>query len=61
MLRETIDMAKRAEIVTEAQLAEVNIDTTVQEKAIKYPTDGAPVDTARRMLVRVALQKDVEL
>jgi len=61
MLRETIDAAKRAEVVTDAQLAEVNIDTTVQEKAIKYPTDGALVDTARRMLVRVAIQQGVEV
>jgi hypothetical protein len=59
MLKETIDAAKRAEVVTEAQLAGVNIDTTVQEKAIKYPTDGALVDTVRRTLVRIALAEGI--
>lgn len=61
MLRETIELARREGAVTAEELAEVNIDTTVQEKAVKYPTDGALTDTARRMLVRVATREGVKL
>ncbi|MGA1562786.1 MAG: IS5 family transposase [Gammaproteobacteria bacterium] len=61
MLRETINLAKREGAITDTELAEVNIDTTVQEKAISYPTDGALVDTARRMLIRAAGRAGIEL
>ena len=57
MLKETIEMAKRDNLLTEEQTSEVYVDTTVQPKSISYPTDGALVDTARRMLVRIA-EKD---
>jgi IS5 family transposase len=56
-----IDAAKRVEVFSKAEMSEVNVDTTVQEKAIKYPTDGALVDAARRMLVRVATKEGIVL
>lgn len=59
VLRETIDLAKRKGAVTDAEFAEVNIDTTVRERAVKYPTDGVLVETVCRMLVRAAIRDDI--
>jgi len=42
-LRETLETAKRGEKLTERHMERVNVDTTVQEKAIAYPTDAALV------------------
>jgi len=61
LLKETIEMAKRDNLLTEEQAKEVYVDTTVQPKAISYPTDGALVDTARRMLVRIAEKEGIPL
>ena len=54
MLKETVEMAKREKFLSTEAASEVYIDTTVQPKAITYPTDGALTNTARRMLVRLA-------
>lgn len=40
MLQETIDLAKRDRQVSKRDLERVNVDTTVQEKNITYPTDS---------------------
>lgn len=40
LLTETLQTAKRRGDLTEQHLERVNIDTTVQEKAIAYPTDA---------------------
>ena len=40
MLQETIDLAKRDGQVSKRDLGRVNVDTTVQEKNITYPTDS---------------------
>jgi len=39
----------------------VNVDTTVQEKAIAYPTDARLYEKARRRLVKEAKQEAIEL
>ena len=61
MLAETIDVAKRAKLVTTESLAEVYIDTTVQPKAIAYPRDSRLLDTARRAVVRAAARLGIKL
>ena len=42
-------------------MARVNVDTTVQEKAIAYPTDARLYDKMRRRLVREAGEQGIEL
>lgn len=44
-----------------SEIAKVNVDTTVQEKAIAFPTDARLYDKARRALVRVARQHQLKL
>ena len=61
MLKETIEMAKRENLLTVQTASEVYIDTSVQPKAITYPTDGALTNTARRMLVRLAEKEGLKL
>jgi len=39
-LSETLDTAKREGQLTERHMERVNVDTTVPEKAIAYPTDA---------------------
>lgn len=61
MLTETIDVAKKAGLATDASLSEVHIDTTVQPKAVAYPRDSRLLDTARRAVVREAARLNMVL
>ena len=47
--------------LTEQHLERVNVDTTVQEKAIAFPTDARLYHKARRLLVRLAKRREIEL
>src|SRR4030043_232974 len=40
VLKETIETAKRKGVVKAGHLERVNVDTTVQEKAVAFPTDA---------------------
>ena len=44
-----------------SEIKHVNVDTTVQEKAIAFPTDARLYDKARRALVRLARKYQVKL
>ena len=57
----TIETAKSKEYVTEKHLERVNVDTTVQEKAIAFPTDARLYHKARRILVKLAKRHGIEL
>jgi IS5 family transposase len=61
LLHETIALAKRDGHVTKSDLARVNVDTTVQEKAITFPTDAKLLDRARVMLVKLANRHGLKL
>lgn len=61
LLQVTIETAKSKEYVTEKDLERVNVDTTVQEKAIAFPTDARLYHKARRILVRLAKRAGIEL
>lgn len=61
LLQGTIETAKQNGHVTEKHLERVNVDTTVQEKAIAYPTDSRLYHKARRILVRLAKRAGIEL
>ena len=59
LLRETIRAAERAKVVEARSYDKLIVDTTVQEKAIAYPTDSNLLDGVRRKLVELA--KDANL
>jgi IS5 family transposase len=54
LLKESLAAAQREAVLTEAEIKRVNVDTTVQEKAIAFPTDARLYHKARQALVRVA-------
>ena len=51
MLKGTIEAGVAMKVITTAQASHVNIDTTVQTKAIRYPTDARLYERARERLV----------
>jgi transposase, IS5 family len=61
LLKETLDAARRQEVLKDQEIERVNVDTTVQEKAIAFPTDARLYHKARRALVRVAKQVGLSL
>jgi transposase, IS5 family len=54
LLTETLSTAKREQALRDSEIKRVNVDTTVQEKAVAFPTDARLYHKARRALVRVA-------
>jgi len=61
LLAETVQTAQRGKVLKRQHLERVNVDTTVQEKAIAYPTDARLYDKARRVLVRAAAARQIPL
>jgi len=61
LLKATVETAKSKEYVTEKHLERVNVDTTVQEKAIAFPTDARLYHKARRILVKLAKRQGIDL
>ncbi len=61
LLAETLETAKRGEHLTEQHMERVNVDTTVQEKAIAYPTDARLQHKARVLLVKAAKNRGILL
>ena len=54
LLKESLAAAQREAVLTPAEVKRVNVDTTVQEKAIAFPTDARLYHKARQALVRMA-------
>lgn len=54
MLAETIRTGLRGGFVKPADLQRVNVDTTVQEKNVRFPTDARLLDRCRERLVKRA-------
>jgi IS5 family transposase len=61
LLKETLDVAKRRGTLTKEHIKRVNVDTTVQEKAVAFPTDARLYHKARRRLVREAKRRGISL
>ena len=61
MLEETIALAKREGHVSRRDLERVNVDTTVQEKNITYPTDSKLLYKAIQKLVVAARSRSIAL
>lgn len=54
LLKQALATAQRVGALKPAEVKRVNVDTTVQEKAIAFPTDARLYHKARRALVRLA-------
>lgn len=61
LLKQVLHSANGQQAFQKTDLKQVNVDTTVQEKAIAFPTDARLYDKARRTLVRQAKQHQVKL
>jgi len=61
LLKETIQTALRMDVMKPREVNRVNVDTTVQEKAVAYPTDARNYNKGRKLLVRIAQKRGIEL
>jgi len=61
LLKQTIEAGLKLKAVKSSQLKRINVDTTVQEKDIRFPTDARLYDRARQRLVDAAKQRGIEL
>jgi hypothetical protein len=61
LLQESLAVATRTEAMKPPDLARVVVDTTVQPKAVMFPTDAKLFNRARERLVRLANRFGVEL
>ncbi len=58
---ETIAAAQRSQALKPGEMRRVNVDTTVHEKAIAFPTDARLYHKVRRVLVREARRAGIDL
>jgi IS5 family transposase len=61
LLKETIDLAVREKQISPRDLQRVNVDTTVQEKNVTFPTDSKLLYKAICRLVRAAQSRGIQL
>jgi len=61
LLLETLNAALRLKLVPPRQLERINVDTTVQEKHVRFPTDSRLYDRARTVLVSLAKRRRLKL
>src|SRR3989449_5680658 len=61
LLQESLAVATRTEAMKPSDLARVAVDTTVQPKAVMFPTDAKLLNRARERLGRLAQKLGVEL
>jgi len=61
LLKETIGAGLRIKAIKASQLKRINVDTTVQEKDIRFPTDARLYDRARQRLVDASKSRGIAL
>jgi IS5 family transposase len=61
LLQESLAVATRTEAMRPNDLSRVIIDTTVQPKAVMFPTDAKLINRAREIMVRLAKRHGVML
>jgi transposase, IS5 family len=61
LLQETVKLGLKTGAVSAADLKKVNVDTTVQEKAVTFPTDTKLCHKARSELVKIANRYNIKL
>jgi len=54
MLRATIEAGMRMRVIRPVELKRINVDTTVETKAIRFPTDARLYERMRERLVKAA-------
>ena len=59
--RELLETAQRIKILKPSDMHRVTVDTTVQEKAVTFPTDGRLYQKGRELLVEKAKTEGIEL
>jgi IS5 family transposase len=61
ILAETLETGLRSGAVKDSSLKRINVDTTVQPKAVRFPTDSRSYNRCRERLVRLAQKHDIPL
>lgn len=61
ILAETINLGVRSGAVKESSFRRVTVDTTVQPKAVRFPTDGRLLNRCRERLVNLAHDMGISL
>ena len=61
LFSETIEIAKRSGALNPKSIERVNVDTTVQEKAVEFPTDARLYHKMRRKLVKASKTRSIDL
>lgn len=61
MLAQTIEAGLKSKFIKPRQMEKVNVDTTVQEKHIRFPTDARLYDRMRARLVKQACKEGIHL
>lgn len=61
LLKKTIEAGLMLKAVKKTQLRNINVDTTVQEKDVRFPTDARLYDRARERLVKAAKVREINL
>ena len=61
LLEQTIRAGVQMKAIKKSQLERVNVDTTVQEKHVRFPTDSRLYDRARERLVKAAQAEKLNL
>jgi IS5 family transposase len=61
LLIETLETAKRGKLITPHHVERVNVDTTVREKAIAFPTYVQLYQKTRRAFVRAVKEREINL
>jgi IS5 family transposase len=61
LLKQTIEAGLKLKAIKQFQLKRVNVDTTVQEKEARFPTDARLYDRARERLVKAAKKRGIQL
>lgn len=59
MLEESLKTGLREGFIKKTELNRVNVDSTVQEKAVRYPTDARLYDRMRERLVKSARKMEL--
>ena len=61
LLEQTIRAGLEMKAITLARISRVNVDTTVEEKHVRFPTDARLYDRARERLVKAARKEGIIL
>ena len=59
MMTEALAAAVRNKVAKKGDFSRVNVDTTVQEKNIRFPTDARTLDRARERVVSIGEKLNV--